>query len=408
MSRTRLLAAVAALPLVVAAAPASASPLRAVPLDHTIRLPGAASGHAGGISPFVIGGAPAPDGTLPSTVYVEVHFSNNSAAACTGSVVAPTFVVTAAHCFLGDGTRVTDVVVATGVHDLTQVASGVGQVIHATQVQLDPDYDPSTAHHDAAVVTLASPTAAPAVPIATADEINALGPGTALTIAGWGTTIGGDDTSAPRQLQTAQVQLQSGQYCQATLGKLEPFDPQLFLCTDTPNHVSGTCHGDSGGPLLWTAPSGASELVGLTDWGFDECTPAISAYTNMAAEGPWVLFAAGLGPEPPRAPGDHATERPAVHHRPHISGRAVPGGVLTCHIGAWGHAPTSYDIDWLYNGRLQTGVHSSRVKLSTTIHGGWARCSVTARNSVGTTRSSSAGVHVKKLKRTTTTAATRG
>ena len=260
------------------------------------------------------------------------------------------------------------VAVATGAHDLDPIAAGVGQSIAATHAEIDPDYDPGTAAHDAAVLTLATPTAAPPVPIATPEEIRLLGPGTPLTIAGWGLTTTGDSGPTPAQLQTATVELQDARYCESTLGKINVFDPRLWLCTDTPSHVVGTCHGDSGGPLLWTNPAGVVELIGLTDWGFDGCDPPISAFTNLAAVGAWVL----VRRRPRRAAAARHRRRPRRHppkprHRPHISGTAAPGGTLTCHLGAWTNSPTSFDVDWLYNGKKVTGVHTTRVRLSKTV-----------------------------------------
>jgi hypothetical protein len=144
------------------------------------------------------------------------------------------------------------------------------------------------------------------------------------------------------------------------------------------------------------------ELIGLTDWGFDGCDPPISAYTNLAAEGPWVLYAAGVGPQPPRdTVGVHGGAPPRATHRPHITGTPAPGGTLTCHVGSWKNKPTTFDVDWLYNGKKVTGVHSTRVRLSKTVTGGWARCAVTARNDAGRAKSSSKGVHVRHLAHTT-------
>jgi hypothetical protein len=392
--------AVVAAPSALAAPAQAAAPLQAVPFSHSIDLHVPHATAPRGFTPFVIGGALAPDGTLASTVFIQVTNTDGSAAACTGSVIAPTFVVTAAHCVVSDS-KVQSVAVATGTHDLTRVSAGTGQAISASHVAIDPDYDPGTAAHDAAVLTLATPTAAAAVPIATADEIKVLGPGTPLTIAGWGLTTKGDSGATPPQLQYATVQLQDSHYCEATLGKINVFDPRLWLCTDTPSHAVGTCHGDSGGPLLWTNPAGVVELIGLTDWGFDGCDPPISAFTNLATEGPWVLFAAGLGPQPARdTVGVRGGTPPRPEHRPHISGTAAPGGTLTCHLGTWTNRPTSFDVDWLYNGRKVTGVHTTRVRLSKTVNGGWTRCLVTARNAAGRAKSSSRGVHVRHAAQT--------
>jgi hypothetical protein len=391
------LAAIAA-PSAFAAPAQAAAPLRALPFSHSIDLQ-VPHAQARAFTPFVIGGATAPDGTLPSTVYIEITYTNGTSAACTGSVIAPTFVVSAAHCFVSEA-KVQSVAVAAGTHDLTLVPAGVGQAIAGSHVEIDPDYNGDTAAHDVAVVTLATPTAAAPVPIATAAEIQALGPGTALTIAGWGLTTKGNSGATPTQLQYATVELQDARYCQTTLGKINVFDPRLWLCTDTPSHAIGTCHGDSGGPLLWTSPAGVVELIGVTDWGFDGCDPPISAFTNLAAVGPWVLYAAGLGPQPPRdTVGVRGGTPPHPKHRPHISGTAAPGGTLTCHLGTWTNQPTSFDVDWLYNGKKVTGVHSTRVRLSRTVHGGWTRCLVTAHNAAGRAKSSSKGVHVRPLTR---------
>jgi hypothetical protein len=389
------LAAMAA-PSALAAPAQAAAPLQPLRFSHSIDLRVTPAAATRGFTPFVIGGGPALDGTLPSTAYIQVTTTDGASVACTGSVIAPTFVVTAAHCFVSDA-EVQSVAVAMGAHDLTQLPVGVGQAIAGAHVEIDPDYDPGSAAHDAAVVTLATPTAAPPVPLATAEEIKLLGPGTPLTVAGWGLTTTGNSGPTPTQLQTGTVELQDARYCEATLGKINVFDPRLWLCTDTPSHAVGTCHGDSGGPLLWTNAAGVVELIGLTDWGFDGCDPPITAYTNLATVGPWVLYAAGLGAQPPRdATGARGGTVPRPAHRPHISGTAAPGGLLTCHLGSWKNQPTSFDVDWLYNGRKVPGVHTTRVRLAKTVSGGWARCAVTARNAAGRAKSSSKGVHVRQ------------
>ena len=105
------------------------------------------------------------------------------------------------------------------------------------------------------------------------------------------------------------------------------FDPRLWLCTDTPSHRVGTCHGDSGGPLLWTNPAGVVELIGLTDWGFDGCDPPISAFTNLAADRP--VGAVRRRPRPAAAARHHRRARrhpaeadaPPAHQRHRRAGR---------------------------------------------------------------------------------------
>jgi hypothetical protein len=55
-----------------------------------------------------------------------------------------------------------------------------------TSVDIDPAYRRDRTGHDAAVVHLGSPTAAPAIGIATAETAGLAAPGARLLLTGWG------------------------------------------------------------------------------------------------------------------------------------------------------------------------------------------------------------------------------
>ena len=57
--------------------------------------------------PDIVGGYAAPAGTWPSTVFLYGTFQDQPYG-CTGSVVAPEWVVTAAHCAYGERGRFAD------------------------------------------------------------------------------------------------------------------------------------------------------------------------------------------------------------------------------------------------------------------------------------------------------------
>jgi hypothetical protein len=78
------------------------------------------------------------------------------------------------------------------------------------------------------------------------------------------------------------------------------------VCTlDPPTFASGTCLGDSGGPLLAAGPGGYGLVeIGITNSGFERCTTNLpSIYTRADLISPWVdRWIAALDPPPSARP----------------------------------------------------------------------------------------------------------
>jgi hypothetical protein len=378
----RSLVVAAGLLAALPAVPAGAAPLRAA---HPVpTLPAA-------FSSLVVGGTTAPDGSWPYAAFVVATAGDGRSFSCTGSVISPTAVVTAAHCAIDPSTEKPfppqHMAVGIGVHNL-QTLKTLGQVFTPSAVSVNPAYNETTLDDDSAVLTLPQPTSAPPVRLATPAEIAGLAPGATVSIAGWGQIT---DTQVELQtvLMQADVQLGSGEYCKE---QLSGFNPQTMLCTDVPNHGIGPCHGDSGGPLVAHTPTGDA-LIGLVDWGGIQCTDTAAAYSNMTAIGFWVASAAGIAP-PAGAVAPDPSTRPVNIRRPFISGHPRANGTLVCHAGVWRNKPTGFEYSWTYNGRLVAGLHSSAVLLGPGIHSGWAHCRVRAQNTGGKASASSRGVHI--------------
>ncbi len=190
-------------------------------------------------------------------------------AGCTGSVIAPYVILTAAHCTEDtSGIRAFRGYALPGVIDSEDVSTLSRWYI--PYLLPHPDYNPETLVNDVALVVLATPTSAPAMPLIAPWQDALVVGGAPATMAGWGRTVSGG--SSPRFLQEATVPLVSDANCALNLPVpfQSLFNPAVMLCAgDLPAGIGG-CQGDSGGPLALTI-AGTRTLIGDTSWGSPDC-----------------------------------------------------------------------------------------------------------------------------------------
>jgi secreted trypsin-like serine protease len=199
----------------------------------------------------VVGGVRAAQGEFPWMARLSVG--------CDGALLAPSVILTAAHCVSGTGA--TQGVTATlGVVDL---ASTDAIKVTSTYVYRSPDYVGYNQGNDWALIQLAHPVDLPVLSVANTKEHDA-GP---FTIMGWGADHEGG--AQQRWLLKATVPLVDDATCGASYrASGASFVDGAMLCAGLFGTGGvDTCQGDSGGPMVSTLPDGSHVQVGIVSWG---------------------------------------------------------------------------------------------------------------------------------------------
>ncbi|MFF4171714.1 S1 family serine peptidase [Streptomyces sp. NPDC001744] len=200
---------------------------------------------------------------------------------CGGVVVAPTKVLTAAHCLGrevlgGEPGEVSDFAVVAG---RTALRGQGGQEVRVSGAWINPGYDPAANTGDLAVLTLARALPESYVIGVARGGDAAYAPGTAARVYGWGDTTG--NGSYASTLRTASVQVLPDTACERAYpgGSGVRYQKDTMMCAGDPRGGKDACQGDSGGPLV-----ARGLLVGLVSWG-SGCGRAESpgVYTRVSA-----------------------------------------------------------------------------------------------------------------------------
>ena len=179
---------------------------------------------------------------------------------CTGTLIAPQVVVTAAHCIVMDGKVVMPAKVAFGTDARNPTAT-----IDVAWVEPQPHYGGRTFFNDAALVGLAKESDVAPMPFRRAP-------------------LGANDVN--RQLRFVGFGLDENNKAgikNEGAAPLKTLDPEFLI------YGQVTCNGDSGGPAFLDNGAGGEELVGLTSHGPISCaTFGDSFSTRVDAVAQWI------------------------------------------------------------------------------------------------------------------------
>ncbi|XP_002087648.3 trypsin beta-like [Drosophila yakuba] len=226
----------------------------------------------------IIGGHPTKIEDVPWMVSIQIYGQHW----CGGSIYNADTIITAAHCFFNNGTRLDPRYFEIRAGSHSKQSNGTLVKLAAVTIHeyyVHKEYPFFVLKNDIAVVRLSErlefTSKVQPIPLAESNPE----PGTMSFATGWGSMYGtdaGDPSKGPINLQGVKLRIESPNFCRIS-------HDGSRICAGY--YWQNTCRGDSGGPLIINR-----QLVGVNSAGGEFCeTPTIFSSVSYYRE--WILNA---------------------------------------------------------------------------------------------------------------------
>lgn len=226
------------------------------------------------VTPDIVGGEPAKASEWK--FYTQIMSRNSNRSFCGASYIGDGFVLTAAHCVVGDSPS--QIAVKIGGYRYNGTDGVRATVSH---IYIHPQYNTVNLKNDIALLKLTTvPQGVTSVNIASGSLSQYASVGDPLTVAGLGRTSEGG--RPPSVLQAVDVPLVSDATCRQAGGSYQNVGDVAF-CAGIPQGGIDSCQGDSGGPIVINN-GGAVTQLGIVSWGIGCARPnKYGVYSDIAA-----------------------------------------------------------------------------------------------------------------------------
>lgn len=258
-------------------------------------------------TPRVIGGTEAKKGAYPWVVALDARVRGDSATySCGGTLIAPGYVLTAAHCFYPAKSKNIGKAYF-GSHDSCFDGNcDASETRGIKKVTIHPQYDDFSVVNDIAILELDRPVTS-IKPIAM--ETGSFVSGGDAKVLGWG-VINSKTEAMAKVLQEGAVKMVTQADCVSDY-KYKRSDIEAGMMCAYATGRDG-CQGDSGGPLYAV---GSGKVTGIVSWG-EGCAkkkyPGV--YTEIALFKKWMTSVMGFWPDADGS--DTTTDAPATTDAP--------------------------------------------------------------------------------------------